>query len=95
MKLSEGFWNNQRGLLLVSESGALRFTSAGRAHYAPLLAKYGFSISNVKTIEQFRETMGVINAGELEENAREMMKLLDDPNTTPEERAAIERVLNL
>jgi len=95
MKLSNDFWQTQKGLLLVSESGALRFTAAGREHYAPLLAKYGFSISNVKTLEQFREVMGPVNAGELEENTKEMHRLLNDPNTTAEERAMIKRVLSL
>ena len=62
MKLSDEFWQTQKGLLLVGEDGTLRFTAAGRAHYAPLLAKYGFSISNVKTLEKFREVMEELKA---------------------------------
>lgn len=79
----------------MRESGTLRFTAAGRAHYAPLLAKHGLSISNVKTIEQFRDVMAPVNAGELDENAKKMRRLLNDPSTTPEERATLERVLSI
>lgn len=93
--LSDDFWQAHKGLLLVSETGVLRFTAAGRAHYAPLLAKYGFSISNVKTLEQFCKVMEPVNAGELDENTQEMLRLLNDPSTTAEERATIERVLGL
>ena len=94
MDLSKLFWDRQHGLLLVSASGELVFTAAGRAHYAPLLAKHGFSVAKIKRLEQFRDVMSVLDASVLEETAREFMKLLDDPNTTPEERAAIERVLS-
>lgn len=95
MELPKAFWESQKGLLLVGENGKLRFTAKGRKFYTPLLAKYGFSISNVKTIEHFRDVMEVVNAGELDSNTRELMRLLNDPNTTPEEREAIKRVLSL
>lgn len=95
MNLPEEFWQANRGLLLVDEAGELRFTARGRAHFASLMAKYGFSISNVNNLAQFCEVMGEVNAGELEENERAMRSLLEDPDTTEEERAAIRRVLGL
>jgi hypothetical protein len=64
MKLSSDFWNSQKGLVLVGDDGAIRFTRTGRTRYAPLLAKYGFAIENVKTVERFRDVMGYINGGE-------------------------------
>lgn len=95
MQLSNDFWATQKGKLLVGETGELRFTAAGREFYAPLLAKYGFSISNVKTLEQFRDVMATVNAGELDENTQKLRRVLEDPNTSEEERAAIRRVLQI
>jgi hypothetical protein len=95
MNLPEQFWETQKGLLLVGEGGTLRFTGRGRAHYAPLFAKHGISISNVKTIDQFRSVMKPVNAAELDANTAELMRIMNDPLTTEEERATIRRVLNI
>jgi|GEM_PF-4829143 len=95
MELTEEFWKTQRGLLLVGSDGSLRFTAAGRAKYAPRLAKHGFAITNVTTVERFREVMGVVLQRELAENTRQLERLLADPNTTEEERASIRRVLGI
>ena len=95
MQLPESFWQAYQGLLIVSESGAVRFTAAGRKQLAPLLAKYRCSISNIKTLQQFCDAMAVVNSGELERNTQEMLQLLEDPRTTPEERALIQKVLDL
>lgn len=89
------FWRSHKGLVLVSETGDLRFTAAGRAHYAPLLAKYHLSISTVKTLGQFQEVMGPVNAGELDDNTQKLLRMLDDPNTTDDERETIKRILDL
>ena len=40
MQISSDFWNAQKGLLLVGDDGAIRFTRTGRAKYVPLLAAF-------------------------------------------------------
>ena len=80
--------------MLIGSEGSLRFTAAGRAHYAPLFAKYGFSISNISDKEQFTEALGVVTAGELDENTRELERLLQDPDITDEERSLIGKILH-
>lgn len=95
MKLSNDFWDEHKGLLLVGvgTDSALRFTEAGRAHFGPLFAKYGFAITNVTTQERFVEVMGEVTAGELAENDRQLEALLNSPETNEEERAIIRQIL--
>jgi hypothetical protein len=93
MQISSDFWNAQKGLLLVGDDGAIRFTRTGRAKYAPLLARYGFALDNVKTIQKFEELMSHVSYGELEENTRELEKLMNDPATSDVEREVIRRAL--
>ena len=95
MNLSNDFWETQKGLVLVGQDGTLRFTAAGRAKYAPLFAKHGFSISNVKTIEQFSQVLKPITAAQLDANTAELVRIMNDPSTSEEERASIQRVLNI
>ena len=95
MELSPAFWESQKGLLLVTTDGALHFTKAGRAEYAPLLARYGFALDNVTTLDRFREVMEPVNAGELAANTRQFEAYLNDPTLTPEERVIVRRVLGL
>lgn len=94
MKLSNEFWDTQKGLMLIGSDGSLRFTAAGRARYAPILAKYGFSIANATTLNYFIEVMGTANAGELAENTRSFEEILTDPETSQEERELVNRILN-
>lgn len=93
MQISSDFWNAQKGLMLVGDDGAIRFTRTGRAKYAPLLARHGFALDNVKTIEGFVELMGRVNHRELEANTRELEKVMNDPATTEVEREVIRRAL--
>lgn len=93
MRLSTEFWDTQLGLMLIGSDGSLRFTATGRARYAPLLAKYGFSISNVTTQNRFIEVMGTVNAGELAENTLKFEEILADRDTSQEERQLINRIL--
>jgi hypothetical protein len=87
MVLSSDFWNAHKGLVLVGDDGAIGFTRTGRARYAPLLAKYGFALDNVKTVERFREVISHVNAGELEANTLELEKVLNDRLTSEAQRA--------
>jgi hypothetical protein len=93
MQISSDFWNEQKGLLLVGDPGAIRFTRTGRAKYAPLLARYGFALDNVKTIKKFEEHMSHVSYGELEANTRELEKVMNDPATSEVEREVIRRAL--
>jgi hypothetical protein len=93
MELSSDFWNAQKGLMLVGDDGAIRFTRTGRTRYAPLLARYGFALDHVKTVERFREVMSHVNAGELEANTLELEKVLNDPLISAVERELIRRAL--
>ena len=93
MDLSSDFWNAQKGLVLFGDDGAIGFTRTGRARYAPLLAKYGFALDNVKTVDQFLGAMSRVNAGELEANMLELEKVLNDPRTNADERELIRRAL--
>jgi hypothetical protein len=93
MELSSDFWNAQTGLMLVGNDGAIRFTRTGRTRYAPLLARYGFALDHVKTVERFREVMSHVNVGELEANTLELEKVLNDPLTSEVERELIRRAL--
>ena len=94
MNLSREFWEVQKGLLLIGSDGSLRFTSAGRARYAPILAKYGFSISNASTLNGFIDVMGKVNSRELAENTQRFEEMLADPKISQEERDLIWAVLN-
>jgi hypothetical protein len=93
MQISSDFWNAQKGLMLVGDDGAIRFTRTGRAKYAPLLAKHGFALDNVKTIQKFAELMSNVNYGELEANTRELEQVMNDPTTGEAERELIRRAL--
>ena len=79
--------------MLIGLDGSLRFTAAGRAHYAPLLTKYGFALENVKTRERFCEVMEEVNAYELDENTCKLEDLFNDPRTNGVERELIRKVL--
>lgn len=94
MKLSNEFWDTQKGLMLIGSDGSLRLTAAGWARYAPILAKYGFSIANATTLSRFVEVMGTVNARELDENTRRFEEILADPETSHEERELVNRILN-
>src|SRR5579872_4534100 len=94
MNLSNEFWDIQRGLMLIGSDDSLRFTAAGRARYAAVLDKYGFSIANVTTLTRFVEVMGTVNAGELAENTQRFEEVLADPEASPEERELVNRILN-
>lgn len=95
MNLPEQFWQTQRGLVLVGPNGSLRFTSTGKQKYTALLAKYGFDLRSISTLERFRDAFKVVSAGELLSNERELRRLLDDPNTTEGDRQSIRRILEL
>jgi hypothetical protein len=93
MEISNDFWNAQKGLVVVGDDGAIRFTRTGRAKYAPLLARYGFALDNLKTVQRFIEIMSHVNVGELEANTRALDKVLNDPATSVVEREVIRRAL--
>jgi hypothetical protein len=80
-------------MMLVGQDGAVRFTRTGRAKYAPLFARHGFALDNVKTIEGFVELMSWINHLELEANTGELEKVMTDSATTEVEREVIRRAL--
>jgi hypothetical protein len=100
MTLSADFWNTNAKLLLVCGE-RIAFTAAGRKHFAQRMAKYGFMLSNIKTLRRFEEVMAMVNTGEreatlvtdLDENTSSLEALLVCPQTTQVERAAIRRVL--
>jgi hypothetical protein len=91
--LSSDFWDAYKGIVLVGNDGAIRFTRAGRARYAPLLAKYGFAIDQVKRVERFRDVIGAVIDGEIEVNTHLLEKALHNPLTSAFEREFIRRVL--
>jgi hypothetical protein len=93
MEISSDFWNAHKGLVLVGDDGAIAFTRTGRTRYAPLLAKYGFALDHVKTVERFCEVMSHVNVGELEANTLQLEKVLKDPFTSAVERELIRRAL--
>ena len=93
MQIPSDFWNAQKGLMLVGDDGTVRFTRTGRAKYAPLFARHGFALDNVKTVERFVELVSWVNHRELEANARELDKVMNDPATTEVEREVIMRAL--
>ena len=95
MKLSKEFWEEQKGLMLIGSGGSLRFTAGGKAHYAPMFAKYGFSISSISSKERLEEIMGWVIAGELDETTRQLEQMLRDPETRKEERDLINQILSI
>lgn len=95
LNLSPVFWNIHRGLMLIGDDGSVRFTAAGRAKFAPLLARYGFALDNISTVERWVEVYGEVNAREMQSNTTQLEALLSDPSTTDEERDSIRRVLNI
>ena len=100
MPLSADFWKTHAGLLLLCGE-RIAFTAAGRKQLAPRLAKCGFMLSNVKTLRRFGEVMSVVNASEradsfvadLDANTRSLEALMNSPQSSAIERAAIRRVL--
>ena len=93
MEFSQEFWNAQAHRVILGSDGSLRFTAAGRAHFAPLLARYGFSITNITTAEAFREAMGPVLHGELDQNTRDMEALLEHPDTSDADREVLLKIL--
>jgi hypothetical protein len=93
MKISSDFWNVQRGLVLVGDDGAIRFTRTGRAKYAPLLARHGFALDACKTIQRFMDLMSHINHHALRANTRDLENFMNDPATSEFERDLIKRAL--
>jgi hypothetical protein len=89
MNISTEFWKYQKGLVLVGSDGEIVFTRAGRTRYASILAKYGFALGNVKSLERFQKVLSDVNAGELEANTIELEKIMDDPLTNEFERDLI------
>jgi hypothetical protein len=90
---SPEFWEYNQHLLKLDEQDRVYFTKEGKSYYRPLLAKWGYALSNIKTREQFRQVMLQINALELEENTAALREALDDPATTEEERALVRQLL--
>jgi hypothetical protein len=93
MEIANDFWIAQQGMMLVGDDGAVHFTRTGRAKYAPLFARHGFALDNVKTVEGFVEIMSRINHLELEANTGELERVMIDPATTEVEREVIRRAL--
>jgi hypothetical protein len=93
MTLSNDFWKIHVGLVLVATDGTLRFTSAGRKHFAGRMAKFGFALQNIKTLARFAEVMSMVSEGELQANTQTFEQLLNSPATSREERAMIHRIL--
>lgn len=89
MDRNKKFWDAQRGLVLVTIDGALRLTQAGRALYAPFLAKHGFSPATLKTTAQFDAFLIHVNADILEAKFAELDRVLDDPATSKDACALI------
>lgn len=94
MNLSKEFWDTQKGLMLIGANGSLRFTEAGLARYTPMLAKYGFSITNASTVNRFLEVMAKVNSRELAENTQRLEEMLADLETREDERHLICGILN-
>lgn len=90
---SKEFWEYNQHLLKLDEADRVYFTAEGKRQYRPLLAKWGYALSNIKTREQFRQVMLQVNALELEENTAALREALNDPNTTEEERALVRQLL--
>jgi hypothetical protein len=93
MDLSNDFWNAYKGLVLVGDDGTIAFTRMGRKRYAPLFAKYGFALDNVRTVDLFFHVMSRANAEELEANSLEFERVLNDPRTSAVERELIRLAL--
>jgi hypothetical protein len=93
MNLSANFWKTHRGLVLIASDQTLRFTPAGRKHYAPRMAKFGFVLNNIQTYDRFCEVMNIVTEGELETNTRSLEAILQSPESSAVERELIRRVL--
>jgi hypothetical protein len=102
MTPSAEFWNTYKGLLLICNA-TVGFTAVGRKQLKPRMAKFGFTLSNIKTLRRFEDVMAKVNAGEradtfvtdLDANTASLEALLISPQTSPVERAAIRRVLGI
>lgn len=93
MELSKEFWDTQANRVIVGSDGSLRFTAAGRAHFGPLLARYGYTLEQVTTVETFKSVLEPVLAGELERNTQEMEALLISPDTTEAEQDLLLKIL--
>ncbi len=93
MTLSSEFWNAYKSHVLIGDDGALRFTRTGRTRYAPLLAKYGFALDQVRILERFLELMTYVNDKAFDANTRALQKAWSHPLTSEAERDLIRRAL--
>lgn len=91
--IRQDFWSYNQRLLKLDSDNRVYFTKAGRSEYGPLLARHGFDIQGIRTLEQLRNAMRQVNASELDANTRKLQATLDDPSLADEDRALIRRLL--
>jgi hypothetical protein len=95
MNLSTEFWNAYNGVVVVATDGAIGFTRMGRTRYAPLFARYGFAIDQIKTLTRFLELTTYVNQQGYESNTRALKRALSHPATSEVERDLIRRALSI
>jgi hypothetical protein len=93
MELSSEFWVTQGHRVILGTDGSLRFTAVGREYFAPLLARYGFAINQITSVEAFKEAMGPVISGEVEQNTKVMEALLENPRATDADRQVLLKIL--
>lgn len=93
--LRKSFWDANKRFLKIGTSGKVYYTDEGKAQFRPLFSRYGYSLENVQTLDDFRRVMRDINAHQLNENNDRLRQLLHDPATSDVERAAIAEILGV
>lgn len=83
------FWDVNRRLLKISSSGRIYFTDEGKQEYRSLFTRYGYSIDNVTTLEEFRRVMQNITAIQMEHSNDEILRSIHNPLKADRERAAL------
>ena len=91
--LRKEFWDINRHLLNVEVSGKLEFTDEGKRQYRPLLARHGFSLANIATLDDLRRVMRDVEALQKAENLMTLRARLHHPTTAAVERAMLAKLV--
>lgn len=91
--LRKEFWDINRHLLNVEVSGKLEFTDEGKRQYRPLLARHGFNLDNITTLDDLRRVMRDVDALLRLESPMALRTRLHHPATTDVERATLAKVV--
>lgn len=93
MELKQEFWDEHGRDLVVDGAGNVTFTKPGRAKYTPLFDKWGYALTQIRNVAEFKRVLRKLNALEFEENNAKLVACLHDPQVPQAEKDFIRKLL--